>query len=347
MVIILDTFIPALEGAALGPDGWYYLFGFFNLAGTVSGRLSSSDPNLQNLPANSKYAKLIKSCIEAAIGWIFAGLDFSSLEDRISALTTKDPQKIKVYTDGYDGHSLRAFAYFREQMPDIVDTVESINSIAKKYKDLRQTSKTPTFALTYAGTYITLMANCGFSQEMAIKIESRYHELYKVSDTWVANKLAEASEKGFVTVAFGLRVRTPLLKQVIQGNRKTPHEAEAEGRSAGNALGQSWCLLNSRAGTEFMGKVRASQHRTSIRPCAQIHDAQYYLLRDDVSVVAYTNRHLVKAVQWQDHPDIQHDAVKLSGELSLFWPTWVNEIGIPPEAEADDLTKVIELALAV
>ena len=44
-------------------------------------------------------------------------MDFASLEDRISALTTKDPNKLKVYTDGYDGHSLRAFAYFGSDMP--------------------------------------------------------------------------------------------------------------------------------------------------------------------------------------------------------------------------------------
>jgi hypothetical protein len=50
---------------------------------------------------------------------LLVGLDFASLEDKISALTTKDPNKLKVYTDGYDGHSLRAFAYFGILMPDI------------------------------------------------------------------------------------------------------------------------------------------------------------------------------------------------------------------------------------
>lgn len=115
---ILTSFIPAMEDAAEGPDGWHYLFGNFNLGGTVSGRLSSSNPNLQNLPATgSKYAKLIKSCFQAPPGWLFCGLDFASLEDRISALTTKDPNKLKVYTDGYDGHSLRAYAYFGKDMP--------------------------------------------------------------------------------------------------------------------------------------------------------------------------------------------------------------------------------------
>jgi DNA polymerase-1 len=94
---MLTTFIPAFEDAMPGPDGWHYLVGSFRLGGTLSGRLSSRNPNMQNLPANSRYAKLIKSCIQAPPGWLFCGLDFLSLEDRISALTTKDPNKLKVY----------------------------------------------------------------------------------------------------------------------------------------------------------------------------------------------------------------------------------------------------------
>lgn len=342
---ILNSFIPAMEKASLGSDGWHYLFGNFNLGGTLSGRLSSSNPNLQNLPASSKYAKLIKSCFQAPPGWIFGGLDFASLEDRISALTTKDPNKLKVYTDGYDGHSLRAYAYFGDLMPDIIDTVESINSIQDKYKPLRQESKAPTFALTYQGTYITLMKNCGFSLEKAKKVEARYHELYVVSDAWVEQKLDEAAKNGYITGAFGLRLRTPLLKQVIRGTSKTPYEAEAEGRTAGNALGQSWCLLNSRAGSDFMKKVRASKYHTSIRPCAQIHDAQYYLVRDGIDEIMFTNKHLVEAVKWQEHPDIAHDEVKLGGEFSIFFPDWSHEIEIPNGATEDEIFHIIDDAM--
>ena len=61
----------------------------------------------------------LKSCFKYEGGWLFVGLDFDSLEDKISAVTTKDPNKIKVYSDGYDGHCLRALAYFSDQMPDI------------------------------------------------------------------------------------------------------------------------------------------------------------------------------------------------------------------------------------
>lgn len=327
--IILTTFIPAMERAVPGPDDWHYLCGNFNLGGTVSGRLSSSDPNLQNIPASSYYAILIKSCFQAPKGWIFCGLDYSSLEDKISGLTTKDPNKLKVYTDGYDGHSLRAYAYFGDQMPGIIDTVASINSIAKLYKAFRQDSKAPTFALTYQGTFITLMKNCGFSEAKAKDVEAKYKDLYKVSIDWISEKLTEASKTGYVTVAFGLRVRTPLLEQVIRGTSKTPYEAEAEGRTAGNAAGQSWCLLNSRSSSQFMKGVRKSQFREDIRICSQIHDAAYFMIRDDIRPLAYTNKHLVEAVQWQEHPDIQHDQVKLGGELSIFYPSWAEELEIP------------------
>lgn len=186
------------------------------------------------------------------------------------------------------------------------------------------------------------MTNCGFPEQEAKQIEKRYHDLYYVSDQWVAAKLNQASKDGYVTAAFGLRVRTPLLHQVIRGNSRTPFEAEAEGRTAGNALGQSWCLLNSRASTEFMGKVRASKYRLGIRPCAQIHDANYALIRDNIETLMYTNEHLVKAVEWQDHPDIWHEQVKLGGELSIFWPSWKNEIGIPKGATEQEIFTIID-----
>ena len=249
-------------------------------------------------------------------------------------------------TDGFDGHAMRAVAYFGDHMPDIdPNSVESVNQIAEKghkYGKWRQDSKAPTFALTYQGTYITLMANCGFSKELAQQVEARYHELYVVSDNWIAAKLDQASKDGYITAAFGLRVRTPLLHQVIRGNRRTPFEAEAEGRTAGNALGQSWCLLNSRAGVEFMGKVRSSQYRNDIKPCAQIHDANYMLVRDDIDVIRYANEHIVKACEWQDHPDIWHDEVKLGGEFSIFYPTWAEEVGIPNGASAAQVYQAFE-----
>lgn len=334
---ILSSFIPAFEKAISKGDGVVYLHGSFNLGGTKSGRLSSSDPNLQNIPAGSTYGKLIKECFEAPPGLLFTGADFNSLEDYVSALTTKDPNKLKVYTDGYDGHCLRAFSYFPERLPGIVNTVESINSIKKKFPEIRQLSKTPTFALTYQGTYITLMKNLGFDEATAKQIEASYHELYKVSDEWVQAKLDEASRTGYVEIAFGLRLRTPLLAQTLRGKRSTPYQAEAEGRTAGNALGQSYGLLTNRAMNAFMERVWNSRFRYAIRPIAMIHDAIYLLIKDDVEVVEWVNKELIEAMRWQELPELKHDEVKLGAELDIFWPTWASDITIPNHATQKEI----------
>jgi DNA polymerase-1 len=339
---ILSDFIPKFEAAIDKGDSTSYLLGSFNLGGTVSGRLSSSKPNLQNLPSGSLYGKLIKACFIAPPGWLMVGADFNSLEDYISALTTKDPNKLSVYLENFDGHCLKAFSYFPERLPGIQNTVESINSIKRRFPDVRQDSKGPTFALTYQGTWITLVRNLGFSEAKAKEIEKAYHALYRVSDKWVQNKLDQAAKDGYVEVAFGLRVRTPLLSQTLRGHRTTPFQADAEGRTAGNALGQSYGLLNNRAANAFMKKVWASKYAHDILPIAQIHDASYYLIRDSVSVVEFVNNALIKEMQWQELPELQHDIVKLGAEMDVFWPSWATPITLPNNASTDAIRELCE-----
>lgn len=338
---ILSTFIPAFEAAVEKGDGTSYLHGSFKLGGTVSGRLSSSKPNLQNMPSGSTYGKLVKQAFIAQKGWLFVGADFSSLEDRINALLTSDPNKLKVYTDGYDGHCLRAFAYFGDEMPDIVETVESINSIADKYSDQRQESKTPTFALTYLGTYRTLVKNLGWSESKAKAIENAFHELYAVSREWVDAQIAKAAKVGYAEGAFGLRIRTPMLYQTILGLSNTPREAAAESRTLGNAIsGQSYGLLNNRAANAFMEKVWASKHRYSILPVAMIHDAIYLLIEDDLEVIQWVNENLIEEMVWQELPEIQHPDVKLGAELDIYWPSWATPLTLPNHASAEEIERL-------
>lgn len=341
---VLTTFITAFEAAIDKGDGIWWLHGNFNIGGTVSGRLSSSDPNLQNLPASSIYGKLIKECFAGPKGWLFCGADFNSLEDYISALTTKDPNKLKVYEQGFDGHCLRAVMYFRDENPDLakidINDPKQVNVFKKDGHPLqpfRQESKTPTFALTYQGTYHTLMANLGWPEDKAKRVEAGYHELYKVSDQYVQSKLEQATHDGYVTVAFGLRVRTPLLSQVVWGSSRMPYEASAEGRTAGNALGQSYGLLNNRAAVDFFKKVWASKYRFDIKPVALIHDAIYILCKDDVEVIEWANRELIKSMQWQELPELQHPTVKLGAALDIFWPSWAKATTLPNDADRETI----------
>ncbi len=269
-----------------------------------------------------------------------AGADFNSLEDMISALTTKDPNKLKVYEDGYCGHCLRAFAYFKEQCIGIVDSVTSINSIKKLYPELRQSSKTPTFLLTYGGTFHGLMGGLGWDKDKAIQIESSYHTLYEESDKYIERRLVQASKDGYVTVAFGLRVRTPLIAQVLYGSKNMPYEAQAEGRTAANAMGQSYGLLNNRAAVAFMKKVWASKYRLDIHPIGLIHDAIYILIKDDTEIVEWVNKNLIKCMQWQELPEIQHDTVKLGAELDVYYCSWNQPVTLKNNATEDEILEL-------
>jgi DNA polymerase I len=344
---ILNTFIPAFERAISKGDLIVWLHGSFNLGAVVSGRLSSSDPNLQNIPAGSTYGKLIKECFVGPAGWLFCGADFNSLEDMISALTTKDPNKLKVYTDGFDGHCLRASFYFKDELPhiNVADPI-SVNTLKKSHPELRQDSKAPTFLLTYGGTYHGMMNNLGWPEDKSKAIEANYHKLYKVSDDYVQERLQQASKDGFVEVAFGLRVRTPLLSQVVFGGPKMPFAAAAEGRTAGNALGQSYGLLNNRAAADFMKKVWASKYRLLIKPVALIHDAIYLLIWDDVEVVEWANRELILSMQWQELDEIKHPTVKLGAAIDIFWPSWAHPTTLPNNADQATIIAVCDAAKA-
>jgi len=343
---VLDAFIPTMQDAWIKADGYAYLHGSFNLGGTKSGRLSSNGPNLQNLPAKGPLAKLIKSCFVSPQSKIFCSADFNALEDRINTILTNDPNKVKIYSDGYDSHSFRTFYYWGDQMPDIVDTVESINSIPDLYPDLRSRSKNPTFALTFLGTWMTLMKNCGFPEDEAKRVEANYHKMYEASGKWVKAKIDQAAQDGYTTLAFGLRLRTPLLKKTVMGSSLKSKESEAEARTMGNAVsGQSYGLLNCRAANEMRERIYTSPYKYDIMPIMQIHDAQYYIIKDDLEVVEWFNRNLTECMSWQELPELKHDVVNLGAETDLHFPSWKQAITLKNDASIEDIILTVDKEL--
>lgn len=186
------------------------------------------------------------------------------------------------------------------------------------------------------------MKNLGWSEEKARQVEERFKTLYAESIEYIAEKIAKACSDGYVTCAFGLRLRTPLLKRTLLGNRRTPREAEAEARTAGNALGQSFCMLNNRAVSAFMEGTRSSEYRYSISVVAQIHDASYYLIKAEPEVLKYINDNLVREVYWQDLPEIQHPEVSLGGTLGVFYPSWEKEHEVKHYASLEEIIQLGE-----
>lgn len=340
---VLGTFIKAFKlGILKGDRRW--LHGNFVLGGTLSGRLSSNSPNMQNMPAKGALGKAVKSIFTPPPGYLFGFADFNALEDRTNTLLTRDPNKVKIYTEGYDGHCYRAYYYWGDEMPLIKDgSVDSVNSIKKLYPDHRDNSKAPSFALQYAGTYSTLMTNCGFSEQEAKKIEKNYHVMYEVSDKWIADKLTLCSKQGYIDVAFGLRIRTPILAKTFLGSKVTPREAEAEARSVGNAIsGQSYGLLNNRAAVEFMQRVWASEYRYDILLVSLIHDAIYLIFKDDIKIVKWVNDNLCECMAWQELEEIKHDEIKMSAELDVCYYSWDKPITLKNNMSEADIIETLQ-----
>ena len=409
---VINTFLKAFAEGMLKADGRRYLHGSFNIAKVKSGRLSSSEPNLQNLPAGSTYGKLIKSIFEPPEGKLWVYSDFNSLEDYISALLSKDTNKMKVYlgheiyeikcangtfvlrddsevrfngdiikvrdlaidhcvnqdevfefdsqydqmfkvcedigkgkftmkkignSSKYDGHSIRAFSYFPDRLPGIVDNVESINSIKKKFDPIRSESKSPTFMMTYGGSEHGLVEKFGFSKKIAREIYDNYHTLYAESDEYVQKRIDEAAELGYIVLAFGLRLRCPLLKNTIRKSSYQARGTSEDERTLGNAIGQSYGQLNNRAMVAFMNHVWNSKFKYEIFPIAPIHDASYYVTNDDVEAVLFVNKHLITEMQWQEDPLIAHDRVKIGAELDIAYPSWAYPFTIPNGADEETI----------
>jgi len=342
--IILDNFLKKFKELAFDkgdtqPEFW--INGNLKSCGTQGGRYSSTDPNMQNNPEHSTWGHAVKECFEAPEEWIFGAADFSSLEDRINAILTQDPNKIKVYTDGYDGHCLRAHSYFGEDMEDIDSSVGSINSIATKYPELRQNSKTPTFALTYEGTWITLVKNLGLSKEEAQRIETNYHQLYQVSDQFTKRNIEKASKDGYVELAFGLRLKTPILHRTVLNTKVTPYEAEKEGRSANNAITQSWGMLTNRAVIEFEKRLEQSPFYEDVLICNVIHDAIYVLIRRKAEVVYWVNINLIECMEWNDHPLIKSTDVPMKADLAIG-PNLDNKTHVQNHATIEEIEGILE-----
>lgn len=225
--------------------------------------------------------------------------------------------------------------------------VRVINSIEERYPLVRQDSKGPTFLCTYQGTWMGLHKTLGFPKDKAKEIERNYHELYKVSDAWVQAEIDKASERGYVELAFGTRLKTPLIHRSMRHRTGVLQEAKSEERTAGNALGQSYGLLNNRAANAFMERVWNSKYRLDIMPIGQIHDAIYLIWRDDLEVTKFVNDNLIDCMRWQELEAIKHDTVKLGAELCIFHPTWADEIKLPNDCSTDEILSTCTEALAV
>lgn len=348
IVKINGTFVKALITKSIRKkDGVYYLHGSFNQGGTLSGRLSSSDPNLQNLPSGGYWGKAIKRCFKPPPGKVMLGSDYNALEARVAALLTKDPNMLKVYTDGFDSHSLNTHAYadgtetWYSQITNPLDPA-SINQIIDIAPDDRRASKPTTFALQFFGDHKTLMNNQGYSEKKSVRLVQAFKTLYVKYFEFIDKVLDQGMEDGFITLAYGLRIDAPACAKSIANTSVTPSTVAAERRSLGNAKCQSFGCVNTFAADDFMRRVWASEWKYQIHPMALIHDAIYLFAPQDLNCIKWINENLIECMASQTHPDIFHVDVKLEAELDVHYPTWAEACTLPNNAAMDEIIKHIK-----
>jgi DNA polymerase-1 len=187
----------------------------FLSSGATTGRLSSSNPNLQNIPIRTDDGKKIRSAFISDKGKKLVSFDYSQIELRILAHIAKIKNLINAFIDGQDIHSQTASEVF--QVP-----IEDLNS------ELRRQAKAINFGIIYGISPFGLANNLRIPREKAKNFIDKYFERYPEIKNYMDQTINKAKEKGYVQTLFGRKIHTPNI------NSKGPAAGFAK-RSAINA----------------------------------------------------------------------------------------------------------------
>ena len=187
----------------------------FLSSGATTGRLSSSNPNLQNIPIRTDDGKKIRSAFIADKGKKLVSFDYSQIELRILAHIAQIKNLINAFKDGQDIHSQTASEVFQVPIEDLDP-------------ELRRQAKAINFGIIYGISPFGLANNLRISREKAKNFIDKYFERYPEIKNYMDQTINEAKEKGYVQTLFGRKIHTPNI------NSKGPAAGFAK-RSAINA----------------------------------------------------------------------------------------------------------------
>jgi len=185
----------------------------FNQAVTATGRLSSSNPNLQNIPIRGDFGKKIRRAFIAEKGNMLISADYSQIELRIAAALSNDKTMLEAFKNGEDIHT-RTAAEIWETAPD------------KVTPEMRRNAKAVNFGIMYGMGAMGLAAGTGISRDEAQAFIEKYFSVHKGIYKYLESIKQAAYEKGFVETLFGRRRFFPELQTEHQG-MKSAAEREA------------------------------------------------------------------------------------------------------------------------
>lgn len=230
----------------------------FALAATSTGRLASSDPNLQNIPIRTEDGRKIREAFVAEPGHVLVAADYSQVELRIFAHMADLPAMKQAFAEGLDIHAMTASEMFGVPLEQVD-------------KDLRRRAKAINFGIIYGISAFGLANNLGISRTEAKEFIDRYFEKFPGIGDYMEQTKAFAREHGYVKTLFGRKCHVPNVRA------KNPmHRAGAERQAINAPIQGTAADIIRRAMIHMPGAIRDIE---SARMLLQVHDELIFEVR--------------------------------------------------------------------
>ncbi|HXX77222.1 MAG TPA: DNA polymerase I, partial [Ktedonobacteraceae bacterium] len=185
----------------------------FSQTTASSGRLSSSNPNLQNIPVRTEVGRQIRRAFIADPSYVLLTADYSQFELRILAHITHEPRLVEAFSNNEDIHTITAASLFEVPISDVT-------------KDQRRLAKTVVYAVLYGQSAFGLAQITGMTNMQASEFIKRYHETFPHIKDYVDSTLNQARKQGYVNTLFGRKRFFPDM-QGLSHNERQALEREA------------------------------------------------------------------------------------------------------------------------
>ncbi len=264
---LVSTYIEALPKRIHQKTGRVHTS--YNQAVTATGRLSSSDPNLQNIPIRHEEGRLIRQAFIAPQGSVLLASDYSQIELRIMAHLSGDAGLKRAFDNHWDVHAATASEIFAQPLEDIT-------------QEQRRRAKAINFGLIYGMSSFGLAKQLGVSREDAKAYIKRYFERYPGVQNYMETTREQAHSQGYVETLFGRRLYLP---DINAGNKMRQKAAE---RTAINAPMQGTAADIIKKAMISIAKWQATDARQSARVIMQVHDELVFEVQEHAIKAAET-----------------------------------------------------------
>ena len=191
---LLGTYIDAFPKLVNPKTG--HIHTSFNQTVTATGRLSSSNPNLQNIPVRDALGKEVRKAFIPDTGELFFSADYSQIELRIMAHLSQDDNLVEAFLEGHDIHAATAAKIYHKSIQDVTP-------------DERRSAKTANFGIIYGISAFGLAERLGCSRSEAKALIEGYFDTYPGVKAYMDKSIAMAREKGYTQTLFGRRCQLP------------------------------------------------------------------------------------------------------------------------------------------